>query len=225
MGSLRKVRVLRSRYWGVTLLSTSWEISLYSLGSQAVVVVNHASLLYYKYMSVEFQSSSTWVKEFLPGIPVSSVLKTDWFQYLRQRLHENRGEGHKFIPRVAYCDVSPPWNKVSFSRRKMRFRDHFSTFPSSLTSKTYTINPVGAASRKIGISFRQVLTLFTQLPYRSFHFVYWTRKAAKFTTIKKARAEPAKRPFSLINMQISDVLVEKSSSWLLKFPVLYNPCL
>ena len=47
----------------------------------------------------------------------------------------------------------------------------------------------------------------TQLQNRSFHVADRTRRAAKCTKIKSARAKPAKQPFVPLNKQICDVLV------------------
>ena len=53
--------------------------NLVKWGSQAGVVdINHAFHLYYKCcMWIEFQSISTRLRGFLPGTPVSSLLKID----------------------------------------------------------------------------------------------------------------------------------------------------
>ena len=61
-----------------------------------------------------------------------------------------------------------------------------------------TNNPIGAAWRKIGISFRQVLTLSTQR--QTGHFISFIGRGGlrNLQPLKKARAEHAKRPLFIV---------------------------
>ena len=86
------------------------------------------------------------------------------------------------------------------------FLDYSKTFNLLYTWIETSMSGLEIGRKKI-IWFRQVLTPYTQLETKSFYDLDWTRKAAKCTKMKNARATRAMLPCMLRDSAIWDVIV------------------